>query len=175
LSARAEEDNNVGVGSAGSGSVVLGGGVVCISAQCDTSGADDLVASRLGGNDTDTPGHERVAVDVGEVVPQGGGLESVLELGDVGSSDVGSELHGDSTTVGVVAVGFSVLTTVGGKSLHGTSDIADGPEVGVEVALVLDDDITSRGHGGRGGKQHSCARDHVGNHVFGICFFGLSG
>lgn len=107
---------------------------------------------------------EGVSVDVGKIVPEVGILEGVLKLSDLRERAVGGDLDGDTTTIGVGAPVLRVSTTVGSELLSRTSNVGDRGKVDGETARVLDDGLSSRSSGGKGGKQHSCARDHVVNH-----------
>lgn len=67
-------------------------------------------------------------VDAGEIPPNGGVLESVLELQDFVLRRSEGDLDGDTTAVGVGAPVLSVLLAAH-EGVHLAGDIGDGPEV----------------------------------------------
>jgi len=75
------------------------------------------------GDNADTPVLEGVTVDVGQIIPELGVLESVLELSNLGEGLVSSNLDGDTTTIGVGTPVLSVSTTIGSELLSRASSV----------------------------------------------------
>jgi len=162
----AKDNDSVGRGPALGSSEVVSGNVVSLTAKRLASRAADAPAPRVGGNDGDTVLLEGEAVDVAQVIPEGAVGKSVLELGNVLAFCVGTHLDGDTTAVGVDLVSFGVLATVGIESLHGSVHIANGPEVDLEGALVVDNGGAASRDLTGSGKQHSCAGEEVRSNHF---------
>lgn len=131
------------------GSPVVVGKQVGSSTGDIARGASSRIASSVSRADGEAHGGELgvvTHVDAGEIPPDGGVLEGVLVLQDVGLLRAEGDLDGDTASVGVGAPVLRVgLAAVEG--VHVAGDIRDGPEVD-GLFHIVDDLDSVAGDGG---------------------------
>lgn len=163
---RAEDDDGVGGGTALGGGEVVAWNVVRRGAEVGAGRASNAPAPRVGGDNGNTILGEGVSVNVAQIIPKAVAGQGVLELSDVGAGGVAAHFDGNTAAVGVDAVGFSVLPTLGGEGLHRAVGIGNGPDVNIKGALIVDNGVAKSRDLTGGGKQHSCAREECRSNHF---------
>lgn len=120
-------------------------------------------------------------VDAGQVPPDGGLGQGVLELEDIGPVGGGGHLDRDATAVGVQAPGLGVALALGDGHHRGV-DVRHGPQVDGLAHVVVDGHTTTRSavgganhrecRGSRGQKSGGNAEELHFDDEKGVCWLG---
>ena len=130
-----------------------------------TSGTNNGRAAALGGYQSEALRNKRIAVDVRDVVPDGG-VEGVFKLGNGRTREKTiidrAQLDRDAATVWIRPVFLAVLFS-SLQSFHFANGVADGPQVDRVATLTLDNGLSKGVNGGSSCKQR-CHGDKIRIH-----------